>query len=312
MEYGYGGRMSKFSMDEIKHLNMWRQFSPYNFVEVDNPVFQREQRRLRWLKTPQRLLRYNRIVWIVIPALIWSWWLIEVIQINTRRMPAYIQNRFPLILLITIVGVMLLSSAYTVIVTISRVHRQYHSGDWDILRLTTLPETRILAAKDVSAQIRAWPFVAVEMGLRAAFVVLITLTNFYNATNQFTNIHDLLLNGLFWLFHGFVLIIGLAVVGEAVLRMRVLVAWSTIIALQVKNAALALLAGFVAALVFHLSQAVALGLVWWQLLESSGSDVGLILFALFTMVTAALFYGFYIGIRRMSNNFIRRKAFAPD
>jgi hypothetical protein len=29
---------------------MWRQLSPYNLVDADNPVFQQEQRRLRWLK----------------------------------------------------------------------------------------------------------------------------------------------------------------------------------------------------------------------------------------------------------------------
>src|SRR5262245_37796139 len=110
---------------------MWKNLSPYALAEVDNPVFQWEQKHLRWLKTPQRLRQYNRIVWIVIPVLIWVWWFIERIHINFRQMPSHLQDRFPLILLITIVGVMFLSSANTVIATISRVHRQYHSGDWD-------------------------------------------------------------------------------------------------------------------------------------------------------------------------------------
>ena len=94
--------------------------------------------------------------------------------------------------------------------------------------------------------------------------------------------------------------------------MRVLVAWSTAIALQVKLPWLALLAGFCAALIFHLTQAGALGALWLLLNELDDSDAGIILFVPLTIFAAASFYGFYIGVRRVSNNFIRRKAFAQD
>ena len=159
-------------------MGIWKNLSPYTLVEPDNPIFQQEQRRLRWLKTPESLLKYNRIVWFGIPALILLWWLIERIHVDFRFAQSDLKDRLPLILLITIIGVMFLSSAYTITSTTGRVHRQFHAGDWETLRMTDQPETAILGAKDAIAQIRAWPFVAVEIGLRIAFVIIIMLTNF--------------------------------------------------------------------------------------------------------------------------------------
>src|SRR6185503_10060374 len=114
-----------------------------------------------------------------------------------------------------------------------------------------------------------------------------------------------LLNPLCWFGTGLILVLGLAVVFEPLLRMRVLVAWSTAIALQVKQASLALLTGFAAALLFHLTQAGLIGSLAAILTfaRDSNEENGIALAWLFILlcpITAALFYAFYIRVRNVS------------
>jgi hypothetical protein len=302
-------------------MGIWKNLSPYSLVEPDNPVFQQEQRRLRWLKTPESLLKYNLIVWIGIPALILLWWLIERIGLGFKYVQPDLENRILIAVLVISLSVMVLSSFYIVITTIGRIHRQFHAGDWQTLRMTNQSESDILGAKDAIAQIHAWPFLALEIGLRGAFVSIFTLNNFYDLYHSYADkslyIQTTVLNLVCWGGWGLILTIGLAFVFESWLRMRVLIAWSMAIALQVKQASLALLTGFAAALLFHFTQAtliVSLAAILTKIRDSN-DEAGIALACLFILLcafAAALFYAFYISIRRMSNNFIRRKAFAQD
>jgi hypothetical protein len=299
---------------------MWRKLSPYTLVERDNPVFQQEQRYLRWLKTPESLRRYNLIVWIGIPALIVSWWFIERINLGFKYVQPDLESRLLNVVLLVSLGVMILSSFYIIITTLGRVHKQFHAGDWETLRMTHQPEEGILIAKNAIAQIQAWPFIAVEIGLRVAVFAVFTFNNFYHyyhiSADKSGFVQTAFLNMFCWCSWAIILAVGLAFMLEPLLRTRVLIAWSTAIALQVRSASLSLLAGFGAGLLFHLTQIALIGGLeavvnnW-----ANNSDVGVEIVFVFIplcLFAAASFYVFYIGIRRMSSNFIRRKAFAQD
>jgi hypothetical protein len=300
---------------------MWRKFSPYTLVESDNPVFQQEQRRLRWLKTPESLLKYNLIVWIGIPGLILLWWLIERINIRFRDLDPYLDQRLVIITLIVSLGMMILSNCYIVASTLGRSHRQFHAGDWQVVSIMNRGESDILDAKDAIAQIHSWPFIAFEIGLRGVCIIIILLNDFYHRyqnyypeTSAFSRIT--VLNPGFWIMNGVYLIIGLEVALLPLLRMRVMITWSTFIALQVKNAALAMLTGLAFVLFFHLTQIALIGDVFLLLMLILINDISVIwmgcIILLLPILLPIVLSKLYASTQKIGKNAIRRKVFAPD
>ena len=296
-------------------MALWKNLSPYTLVEPDNPVFQRDHRRLRWLKTPESLLNYSLIAWIGIPALILLCWLIERTARGFNFVPRDMEDRLLNVVLIVCLGIMILSNFYIVITTIGRIHKQFHAGDWQSLRMTNQSEEDILAAKKTISQLQAWPLISLEIGLRAACIVIFILSDLYSEyrdiypdVGYFT--HTVLLSPSRLFGYGLMLVISFAFIFEPLLRMRVMIVWSTAIALQVREVSLALLTGFASVLIFLLIQVMlAAGLI--ALITDSTSGGSSFLLPLFCL-SPILLYWFFTFLLEESNNFIRRKAFTQD
>src|SRR5262249_5249491 len=144
-------------------------------------VFQQERRSLRWLRTPQQFRSYNLLVLIGLPPLISLWWILERAQLNFGYLPPGFEDQFINILILTSLGLMVLSSLYAVPEVIGPLHRQFSSVYWETLKLTTQPEDDILMAEDAVSQLRLWPLIVLEVGLRIGIVAVFTANTFYDA-----------------------------------------------------------------------------------------------------------------------------------
>ena len=79
-----------------------------------------------------------------------------------------------LVALITLV-VMVVGDIYYITGTLSSVSDERASGQWDLLSLTSIDRSQILLGKCAVAQVRAWPMVMAEIGLRIALLSILVL-----------------------------------------------------------------------------------------------------------------------------------------
>jgi hypothetical protein len=247
------------SKGEGRLLEHWM---PYGLVAADNMIFELEWRRLRTLRTEASVQKYNRWVTIGCIAVVILWWPIRLSSSVIIEILPYFAS-FVL---------MLLSSFYTVLTVIGPLHQQVTTQQWDLLRMTPQHEEKILMAQDAVAQLRVWRVAALEVALRAASIavpfVALTLDLFrypYGFEPLF---------GAFCCFTIFIIVAAVLYTLEPILRMRALVALSLYIGLRVQHLSAALLAGFAAALFFHLLQIVAVGLLIAFLPWGGGSSAG--------------------------------------
>jgi hypothetical protein len=281
-------------------------FSPYVAVSDSNPVFQRDQKQLRWLKTPQSLRKFNRRVWLGIPAAAFCWWFLERANIGFRyTQPSYEWN-LVLISLYLSLGWMLLSSLWMMVVTIGQFHRHFHCIEWQILKITHQPDVDILAAKDSAAQIHVWILTAIESSIKITTPCLLILNFLYSSyqgsADKAIFIGTFFFNIFCWVFYALMLGIGVAYALEPIFRMRLIVALSALIAFRIQNITFALLTGFVTILLIHLTQiAVISGLGYLLVASAQGDDyvffVLLFLFIPFCFIVFCLYLMLYVRIR---------------
>jgi hypothetical protein len=291
---------------------MFNLLRPYGSADILHPVLQQEWPRLRWLRTPDAVNRYNRIVLIGIPTIVGLWWFLERLNLNFGSVPPAFEAILTNLLLVASLGLMIVSSFGTVVATIGPLNRQLTTGQWDDLRITSLRESDVVMAKDAVAQLRVWPIVVVEVGLRLASVGLFVANSLY-LNFQFTTASAI---PICCYAYALIFGIGLVYIVEPVLRMRLLIAFCTAIALRIQNLNLALLTGFVTALLVHLAQLILVGRLehLYQISIAAGGYTAIfgILcgFLPSSLISAAIFYAIYIGVRKAALSFAVRKAFA--
>ena len=163
---------------------------------------------------------------------------------------------------------MLIASFSTMIITIGHLNQQLTSRQLDLLRLTHRGEWDVVMAHDALSQLRAWRIVPVEVALRIASVSIIFLNSNYDyyqsSFDKSLFIGNTIFNPLWWLVYIFILCISIAYMVEPVLRMRVIVAFSTVVALKLKHLPMALIAGTGAIMMVYLIQAVLIALTIWM------------------------------------------------
>ena len=70
---------------------------------------------------------------------------------------------------------MVVGDIYYITGTLSSVSDERASGQWDLLSLTSIDRSQILLGKCAVAQVRAWPMVMAEIGLRIALLSILVL-----------------------------------------------------------------------------------------------------------------------------------------
>ncbi len=287
---------------------MFRGLLPDSQIVKENPVYQQERRSLRWLRTPQGFRDYNLTVLIGLPLLIALWWMLD--HLNSGYTPLGFEYRSINVLLVTSLGLMLLSSLYAIPQVIGRLHNQFTSGYWDTLKLTTQSEDDILMAEDAVGQLRLWPLIAVEVGLRIGIVILFFANYLYSFYQNFDPFFSQSVIGCFgW---GLILLIGIAYIIEPIVRARLIVAFSIVIAMRVKTLPLTLLTGFGLVLCVHLMQAVFVSVIWFGLPDIAGEDYYATIVYPAVLAGSILYYALYVSLRNAALAYKLRNAFTPD
>lgn len=164
---------------------MLKRLMPHTLVQSRNPVFEYDLRRVRRFRTPQALRRYSLYVLLGTIILLIGLWVLNLanyvdLYTNTYRPGSrYVHSgmvgaTFSAVVVATFL-IMLIADLYYILLTVSAINRQVTTGQWDVLRLTSLRINDILTAKYSVAQIRAWRGMALEVGSRILLISLILL-----------------------------------------------------------------------------------------------------------------------------------------
>ncbi len=142
---------------------------------------------------------------------------------------------------------------------------------WDLLRLTTLPHWGLVRAKHAAARLRVWRMTSLIVGVRLAVLGFSLLADF--AVQLLTIGRSYRLESLILDFveAPIDMLVTLLTVGAFVLwyvlepfwRMQALTGLGLWISTRVSHHTMAMLAGFGAALLIWILQAVLLGLLYW-------------------------------------------------
>jgi hypothetical protein len=195
---------------------------PYSQIDTSNPIFQRDLRRLRWLRSPQSLRRYTLIVTLGIPLLILGWWILERAAYGFGEIPVAISVRLIYFCIIGVAVLAVSSNFFAVVSTIAFMHRSFDSDEWALLRIAVQDEQTILALKDAIAQIYAWRVAVFEVGIRLALTLIAIPDKLY--IDWLIGDDSLFLSVLCpvsWLFYALTILTGFILSIEPLLRVRV-------------------------------------------------------------------------------------------
>lgn len=238
----------------------------------NNPVFRLDLHRLRWPRRLQQLNRYITRAVVAICLLAILFWQIGYLSTDhgcsnqsysgyycTFAYEAMAGTAGVVILTVLLAGLLigLVIDLYYVNLPISGILHERDSGHWDILRLTALPMSQVVAAKYMSTQIRAWRVAAIEVGLRTAGVIMVGILLFPINSTRYISPEALCV--------AVPLFVGISAVYilEPVWRMRTVVAMGVSVAMQMRSLAFATLAAFGSVLAMRILQVVVtIGFIW--------------------------------------------------
>jgi len=152
-------------------------------------------------------------------------------------------------------GFGILSNIYYAIISINSVRLESGFVDWDLLRISLLPERDIIAAQYAIVQLRAWRVMVVEIGLRL-FVVIVTLMVFLYfafASGEGTAASSW---GAVAQFFVPVILFAMTYIVEPLWRMRAITAMAEALGRGISNATSAYVATFLALLGMLIFQGV--------------------------------------------------------
>lgn len=292
---------------------------PYSAVDTRNPLFQQKWHHLRWLNSDTSLNRYTQLMLIGLPFIILLWWLIERFNLNFGAVPPDFSYRLINFIIFTALIVMGISSLYSLPRIMGRFNAQFNSAYWDSLRLTPQYNSTILMSHDAIAQLRLWPFTALEIGLRIAIVALYTLNNFYDLYHTYPQqsfIAQTILNPTCLGIWGIIFFIGLIFALEPIMRVRLIIAFHLTIAIRIHNIPLAFLTGFITLAIIHLTQLLLIVCLYtlyqaFTMQEMGGVSIALC-FVPLTFVTSIALRALYHWLRKAALNLAYDSAFRQD
>jgi hypothetical protein len=186
--------------------------------------------------------------------------------------------------------------------TVTSIGHQIESGQWDMLRLTTLHRRDILMAKFAVAQIRAWRWMAADVALRlggAAFALGLILFWVFPPVKEFYLPRSVPVILVF-----FAIFVAVYVL-EPLWRMRAIVALGMAVSARIHHSNFAVLAGFGLLLGLRIVQAVivltigsiALPMIFyfsrWYIVPRSLDLMDLLVYFLVCLLSAGAVYAFY-------------------
>ena len=154
--------------------------SPY--VMLHHPLFQFDSRRAGWAWSAKRLRNYSwGIVGLVHLAVFGIWvLLLALYAVIEQGRGTFVSDIMTYDVSLSIVGFMMfvviaagiLLDLVSVQAAVKSINVEVIAGRWDLLRLTSLNERGIVAAKHAGVRLRVWRFTTVIASARLATVVL--------------------------------------------------------------------------------------------------------------------------------------------
>ncbi len=293
---------------------------PYSEVDTKSELFLQKWHHLRWLNSETRLRRYTLLTLIGIPFMIILWWFIERLNLNFTDVSPELAYRLINLILFIVFITMALSSFYSLPRIMGHFQNQFNSAYWDALLLTPQYNSAILMSHDAIAQIRLWPFTAIEIGLRIGVVALFALNNFYEFAHphlqQSAFIWQIFLDPTCLGITGIIFFVGIVFIVEPVIRVRLIIAFHISIATRIRNVPLALLTGFAALALVHLAELfliLCLYSMYHAFTNQTMGSVGLALcFAPIMGLIVVLLWAFYGWLRKAALNLAYNSAFRQD
>ncbi len=292
---------------------------PYSAVDTRNPIFRQMRLHLRFVNTEARLQRFNQIILIGLPLIAVLWWLIERFNLNFGAVELAFSYRLVNFFLFAALIVMGISSLYSLSRIMGRFNAQFNSAYWDSLRLTPQYNSTILMSHDAIAQLRLWPFTALEISLRIAIVAIYTLNNFYDLYHTYPQqsfIAQTLLNPTCLGMWGLILFIGILFTLEPIMRVRLIIAFQLTIAVHIRNVPLAFLTGLLTIAIIHLVQLLLMvclvTLYQAFTVQEMGSISIAVCFVPLTFVVFIALRALYHWLRKAALDLAYKSAFRQD
>jgi hypothetical protein len=272
----------------------------YFLPEIDtlqaNPVFALERRHLLWPRTDDEITKYNRIILVSSLVVAAAGWIIVARFRNNSADLAYF---WELVIFLS-AAFMLFCSFYTGVMTTSSIQQRIDSGQWDDLRITLQSGSTVVEAYDALAQIRAWRLTLIEIALRLCGSTIFVIDWLYFSLSS--SDQHLLLDPLCWIWTTTIVFILGAFILEPVYRMRVIVALSIFITLNIQNVVYDLLADFAVILLILVLQLAALAgtfyIVQWIADSGEAGVVGLACVLPVMLITIISLLYFLYGLVR--------------
>ncbi len=232
-------------------------------IELPNPVFEADIRRVRWPRTPRQLLVYYALIWAGLLALTGLLTVVDFAVFREVSLSVLVN-----VVLVVNLGITLGTDAYILLLTLNKIGRQIETGQWEEILLTGIAAHHIFNAKYAIAQIRARkPMIALTVCRIVpivAFPLLLYLDVHYG--------YGFLANrtAMTVLTNGPAIIVILMVLPpvflylwalEPVWQMQTITAVGIVFPLRVRDAVFSLLAGFTAIFLLRLVQSVLITVI---------------------------------------------------
>jgi hypothetical protein len=288
----------------MESFTLFKLFSPYNEIDLNHPVFAFEQSRLRWVMNQARVRQLAWLCWVWIPVgIAVAWLVLETIRHRNPTVRAYDVNMDALnaVFWLNLLW-MGIASFYMIGETVGYLHQCYLERQWDLLRLTSQPEERIMADWAAIARLRAWPALMVEVCLRVTLVGLFCANIIFTFENSSLRVS--------WIPNvAFSIAFGLFLLLEIIYRHRVLVLLALLATTQVRSLNFGFLLAFFYALLIHAVQAAILACIVYGFNGVPYTDDGFRFGVIFLFVILPLVLIGYVLTLYFMSKFLPRVVF---
>ncbi|MBX3081235.1 MAG: hypothetical protein KF716_06335 [Anaerolineae bacterium] len=312
---------------------------PHFEVFEQNPVFEFELRRIKRLATPDRLWLYSALIQAIPPLVMLALYFVAMNDYvahyfqNNPSAGYYYYSRFDewigalamFILGLTAILVVC-GDIYYMAVTVHSINHQVNSGHWDMLRLTPMDDADIFEAKQVTAHIRGWRVMQLEIALRLMLVTLAWASllfpvraflngeGFFGSSSAWVSLFRSFQSRPFYTLLTLITVLSLMAtyIWEPRWRMRSLTSLGLYISSRVHNVSLSSVAAFFSIIGFHFVQILLIfGAGWFflrVLVDYSFAGYNYDVYPILQMLAFILVIGIIFLFYRLSERWARQSA----
>ncbi|MBE0689591.1 MAG: hypothetical protein IH587_05645 [Anaerolineae bacterium] len=290
-----------------------------------HPIFIAEARRSGWARTARSFRRAStRTFVLTVIVAVFAWGAISLLAALSQRADPWLRANldeyqiYVIMLIASFLGGLWLDF-HSLSASINAVSGEISTGRWDLLRLTALNDSGLIAAKHAASQLRVWRGLIGIVGIRLGLSVIGAIIILRDATglsvrNMGGSAIGVVVSGLLVTF-----LLALLYLLEPFWRVRAVTAFGVYVSVRERNTTSALLSAIFGLFALWLAQAILLGSVSMGLIfavvpllfgfTAVGTSYVFSLFCngLFIILFISAVYGFHHLVERWSLRQARRR-----